>query len=79
MGLTDPERRALTGRGPSYGRITQAQAEFGLSRSGIYRLAAQGQIKLVKLNGATLVDFDSVRAFMATLPAAEISAPKSAA
>ena len=45
-----------------------APAVFGLSRSAIYRAAACGQIKLLKLGRSTLVDAPSARAFIAGLP-----------
>jgi excisionase family DNA binding protein len=63
-----------TAQGPQYSRIAAACARWGLSRSGIYRLAAEGHIRLVKLGGSTLVDCDSVREFMASLPAASVRA-----
>ncbi|MDT8265339.1 MAG: hypothetical protein DI601_20510 [Azospirillum brasilense] len=52
--------------------LPHATAVFGLSRSAIYRAAAEGQIKLVKLGRSTLVDAASARAFLASLPAAKI-------
>jgi excisionase family DNA binding protein len=45
---------------------------FGLSRSRLYRLAAEGRIRMVKVGSRTLVDCASVRAFLATLPEASI-------
>lgn len=56
----------------AYIHLPQAPAVFGLSRSAIYRAAAEGQIKLVKLGRSTLVDAASARAFLANLPAAEV-------
>jgi hypothetical protein len=53
-------------------RISEATQRFPFSRSTIYREAAAGRIKLVKLNGATIVDCDSVRARLASLPEAPI-------
>ncbi len=61
--------------GLRYARIPIACQLYGLSRSGIYRLAADGHIRLVKLGGSTLVDCNSIRAFMAALPAASVRAP----
>jgi len=52
--------------------LPRAPAVFGLSRSGLYRLAAEGRIRLVKLGARTLVDAASVRAFLATLPAVQL-------
>ena len=44
----------------------------GLSRSAIYRGAAEGKIVLLKCERSTLVDMASVRAFLAGLPRAEL-------
>jgi len=62
-----------------YARIPEVCARFGLSRTGIYRLAGSGRIKLLKLGERTLVDVASVRSYFAALPAAEISPPRNAA
>ena len=43
----------------------------GLSKAGIYRLHHSKQIKLVKIGRSTLVDWASVRGFLATRPVAE--------
>jgi hypothetical protein len=59
-----------------FGRIRDVTARFGLSRSRLYREAALGNIRLVKLGHATLVDLGSVRSFLARLPAATLRAPK---
>ncbi|MFB9970753.1 helix-turn-helix domain-containing protein [Pseudoroseomonas cervicalis] len=48
--------------------LPRAPGIFGLSRSGLYRLAADGHIRMVKIASRTLVDASSVRAFLATLP-----------
>jgi hypothetical protein len=63
---------------PRYARIPQACRRYGWSRSGTYRLAGKGLIRLVKLDGTTLVDCESADAFMAGLPAASIRAPRGA-
>ncbi|BDG74080.1 helix-turn-helix domain-containing protein [Roseomonas fluvialis] len=52
--------------------LPRAPAIFGLSRSHLYRLAAEGRIRLLKAGARTLVDCASVRAFLATLPEASI-------
>ena len=59
--------------------LPRAPAVFGISRSGLYRLAAEGRIRLVKIGARTLVDAASVRAFLATLPPAQIGTAKEAA
>jgi len=48
--------------------LPRAPAWSGLSRSALYRLAAEGRIRMVKLGARTLVDAASVRAFLAELP-----------
>ena len=50
--------------------LPRAPAATGLSRSAIYRAAAEGKIKLLKLGRSTLVDMQSVRDFLASLPIA---------
>lgn len=52
--------------------LPKAPAIFGLSRSHLYRLAAAGEIRLVKAASRTLVDAASVRTFLASLPPAVI-------
>jgi predicted DNA-binding transcriptional regulator AlpA len=48
--------------------LPRAPGIFGLSRSNLYRLAADGKVRMVKIASRTLVDASSVRAFLATLP-----------
>lgn len=52
--------------------LPRAPAIFGLSRSHLYRLAAEGRIRMVKAASRTLVDACSVRTYLATLPPAQI-------
>lgn len=52
--------------------LPRAPGIFGVSRSALYRLAADGKIRMVKMGARTLVDAASVRAFLATLPALEV-------
>jgi excisionase family DNA binding protein len=52
--------------------LPRLQAVFGISRSTAYRLAAEGRIRFLKVGRSTLVDAASVRAFLASLPAATI-------
>jgi len=54
--------------------MPKAPAAFGLSRSAIYRAAAEGKIILRKLGASTLVDTESALAFLASLPVAEVKA-----
>jgi excisionase family DNA binding protein len=64
---------------PATGRIPTATALYGVSRSHLYRLAGEGRIRFLKAGRTTLVDLDSVRAYLATLPEACIAGPKAAA
>ena len=48
--------------------LPRAPAILGISRSGLYRLASEGRIRLLKLGSRTLVDAVSVRAYLDTLP-----------
>jgi hypothetical protein len=57
-------------RQPLAQRIAEASSISGLSRSGIYREAANGRIVLLKHGRTTLVDMASLRAFLASLPRA---------
>ena len=59
--------------------LPRAPALFGLSRSHLYRLAADGRIRMVKAGARTLVDAASVRDFLASLPPAQIGSGKAAA
>ena len=52
--------------------LARAPAIFGVSRSGLYRLAAAGSIRLFRLGGRTLVDAPSVRRFLELQPALEL-------
>lgn len=52
--------------------IPAAVAATGLSRSGLYRAAAEGKLLFRKAGRTTLVDAASLRAFVSSLPVAEI-------
>jgi excisionase family DNA binding protein len=52
--------------------LSKAPGVFGVSRSTIYRLARENRIKLLKLGRTTLVDADSARALLASLPDAPL-------
>jgi excisionase family DNA binding protein len=57
------------------GTIADTRARFGIPRSTLYRLAAAGHVRMVKLGRTTLVDFVSVRAFLDSAPAAALRSP----
>ncbi|MBO1073363.1 helix-turn-helix domain-containing protein [Roseomonas marmotae] len=48
-----------------YGGFAAFHQKFGLSRATAYRLEKKGHIRFVKVGGRTLIDFASVRAFLA--------------
>jgi len=78
MGLTDTERRSLSGGAtyiePLAVRLPEASRISGLSRSEIYRRAARGEIVLLKCGRSTLAEVASLRAAVASLPRAQIRA-----
>lgn len=51
--------------------IAAAVKASGMSRSEIYRQLAAGTIRAVKLRTRTFIVMDSLRAFIANLPAAQ--------
>jgi hypothetical protein len=68
---------ALTGSAATdvpteYGKIPEVRRRFGIPRSRQYVLAARGDILFKKDGRATLVDFASVRRYLANLPPARI-------
>jgi excisionase family DNA binding protein len=83
MGMTDIEKRALKGGVAPVealaAPISDACRMSGLSRSEIYRRLAAGDIRAVKSGSRTLILLDSLRAHLASLPAATFRAPKAAA
>ncbi|MDI3309369.1 MAG: hypothetical protein QJR07_20030 [Acetobacteraceae bacterium] len=61
------------------GRIPDAVATFGVSRSWLYRAAPQHPGLLKKLDRTTLVDFRVLREILATLPDADVRQARRAA
>ena len=59
---------ALTANEPLTCPMAIAPLHTGFSRSALYRAAAAGEIKLLKLGRTTLVDLASVRAYLDRLP-----------
>ena len=64
---------------PEYARIPEACRRYGLSRSRLYLLAGDGLVRFVKVGNATLVELDTVRAYLAACPSASIRAHFAAA
>jgi excisionase family DNA binding protein len=51
-------------------------AHYGIHRSSLYRALAEGKIKAVKAGRTVLIDGESVRAYLASLPPAVFRAPR---
>ena len=62
-----------------FGRIPDAQARSGLSRSELYELAAENSGLFKKRGAATIVDLERLDQILADLPAADIGAATVAA
>jgi hypothetical protein len=58
-----------------YGTTATAEQIFGISRTRQYMLAAKGEIRFIKEGGTkrTLVDFASVRRYLALQPETKIN------
>jgi hypothetical protein len=54
------------------GRVPDAVRTFGVSRAGLYRLAADHPGLMVKLGRTTLIDFGKMQRIIASLPPAKI-------
>jgi len=75
MGMTDLERRLLKGGGSKERilvRVPEACHISGFSRSELYRRAGRREIIFLKCGSSTLVDLESLRAAVASLPRAAI-------
>jgi excisionase family DNA binding protein len=55
--------------------IAEAAAEIG-SRTKTYELIGLGKLRAVKLGARTKIDAESLRAFIAALPEAQIAPPR---
>ena len=55
-----------------YGSIDRAAAEAAVSPRTIYRLLSTCEVRAVKVRGRTLVDLNSLRVYLASLPPAPI-------
>jgi excisionase family DNA binding protein len=53
--------------------INVAASRIGLSRSTIYRLLRQGQIRAVKAHGRTLIVYESLIRYIESCPSAGLS------
>jgi hypothetical protein len=64
-----------TGGGRRWGRIPAAVDHSGLSRTSLYKLAADNPGLFRKHGAATIVDFQVLDKILEATPPAEISAP----
>ena len=58
-----------------FGRIPAAKRRSGLSRSTLYKIAAEYKGVFLKAGAATIVDFERLDEVLAELPAADLKAP----
>ncbi len=52
--------------------VPQSKSFVGLARSTVYRLASEGRLKLLKVDGRTFIDRASFEAFLASLPVVDV-------
>jgi hypothetical protein len=67
-----------TGLGKRFGRIPEATAFSGLSRSSLYKLAIVHRGLFKKHGSATIVDFQILNEILEAAPAAELTSPDAA-
>lgn len=75
MGMTEIERHLLKGGADIERlavRLPEASLMSGFSRSELYRRADRGEIIFLKCGASTLVDVESLRRAVASLPRAAI-------
>lgn len=60
----------------AYLRLKAVIAVYGFSRSAVYRALAEGKLTAVKAGRTVLIDGESVRAYLASLPRAVFRAPR---
>lgn len=56
--------------------IAEAVAQLGTSRSQIYVLIGEKRLRAVKLRSRTMIDGESLRTFVESLPEAQIAPPR---
>jgi excisionase family DNA binding protein len=75
MGMTDEDRRRSKGHSAAVERLAvkplAAAMMLGESRSTVYRLIHTGKLDAVKRGATTLVLVESIRRYIASLPAFE--------
>ena len=71
---------ARTAAAPKYATITRWCDEIsGMSRTVTYEELGRGNLRAIKVGARTLVDVEHGLAWLASRPAAQIAAPRSAA
>jgi hypothetical protein len=63
---------------PKFAPLPQWCAISGMSRTASYNALGRGDLKAIKVGARTLVDVDAGLAWLRSLPAAQIRAPKAA-
>ena len=59
--------------------VDEAQEMLGVRRTTLYALVGESKLRALKIGGRTVIEVASIRAFVATLPAAQIAPQKRAA
>jgi hypothetical protein len=68
--MREPKAVPIT---PRYARITDWCILSGMSRSCAYEALGRGDLRAIKLGSRTLIDVEAGLAWLATMPAAEIT------
>jgi hypothetical protein len=63
---------------PKFAPLPQWCALSGMSRTATYNALGRGDLKAIKIGTRTLLDVDAGLAWLRSLPAAQIRAPKAA-
>ena len=64
---------------PKFAPVPQWCALSGMGRSSTYNALGRGDLKAIKVGSRTLVDVEAGLAWLRSMPAAQIRAPKTAA
>jgi hypothetical protein len=61
---------------PKFAPLPQWCAISGMSRTATYNALGRGDLKAIKIGSRTLLDVDTGLAWLRSLPAAQVRAPK---
>lgn len=59
--------------------VPRVKDVLGIPRTTAYRLAAEGRLRMVKIESSSFITGESAAAFLASLPIAQLSPAKAAA